>query len=328
MFCFQNESTPTTDAVMYYTPTSVYDLNFTPHRLIKSCNRRFVTPRFVTPPRNILVTPSESSFVTPPTFTDSANHSFVILALFTDTDDHSFQTPPKLRESINDSFAAPPRSIDTVDESLVSLKLFTDTLDESYLSPSRFTGCVNHPFVTPPKSSDFADNSFVNLAPTRKSDNHSLTTSPTFIHTVFMTPRKSRNVIISDSSITTLSATNHVRHSALTPSPSSDSITYSRPARRRRLSFSNSEISPARTDVSAKRPSSVQDMEDEKHVSRARRIKTKKQDERRVSRAIKNKTYFSDTQVSDITTLFHIIISFIASSILIDFLFFNYTIHI
>ena len=197
------------------------------------------------------------------------------------------------------------------DHLLVTLKVFTDSLDESYLSPPRYTECVNHPFVTPPRSTDFADNSFVNQDLTRESDNHSLRTSPTFIHTVFVTPRKSRRTILLDSVITPLGATNHVRHSALTPSPSSDSISYSRPARRRRLSFSNSEISPARTDVSAKKPSSVKDMEDEKYVSRSRKNKTKKHYERRVSRAIKNKRYFSDIQVSEIRTLYHIIISFI-----------------
>ena len=253
---FQNEITPITDDVMYHTPTSVYDINVTPHILINSSNRRCVTP-----PRNVLVTPSEYPFVTPPRFTDSANYSFLTLVLFTDTDDHSFQTPPRL-------------------------KLFTDSLDESYLTPPRFTGCVNHPCVTPPRSTDFADNSFLNLDLTRESDNHSLTTSTTFIHTVFETPRKSRRTILTASIITPLRATNHVRHSTLTPSPSLDSISYSRPARRRRLSFSNSEISPARTDVSVKRPSSMQDMQDERHVCRARR----------------NETAFSDKQVSYFAT--------------------------
>ena len=289
---FQNETTSTKDNVMYHTPTSVYDLNITPHRLINSSNRQFVSP-----PRNILVTPSEYPFVTPTRFTVSANNSFVTLALFADSEDHSFQTPPKLAASTNYSFATPSRSRDTDDHLLVTLKVFTDSLDESYLSPPRYT--------------DFADNSFVNQDLTRESDSHSLRTSPTFIHTVFVTPRKSRRAILSDSMITPLRATNHVRHSALTPSPSLVSISYSRPARRRRLSFSNSEISPARTDVSVKRPSSVKDMEDEKHVSRSRRNKTKKHYERRVSRAIKNKRYFSDIQVSEIRTLYHIIISFV-----------------
>ena len=305
MFCFQNETASTTDDVMYHTPTSVIDLIVTPHRSINSSSR------FATPNRHLLVTPSEYPFGTPPRFTDSASHSFVTLALFTDSDDHSFQTPSKLPESANYFFSTPPRSTDTDDHSLVTLTLFTDNLDESYLSPSRFTGCVNHPFVTPPRSTDLADNSCVNLALTRESDSHSLTASPTFIHTVFVTPRKARHTILSDSMITPLSATKHVRHLALTPSPSLDSISYSRPARRRRLSFSNSEINPARTDVSVKRPSSVKDVEDKKLVSRAGRNNTKKQDERRVSRAIKTKTYFSDIQVSDITTLFHIMIRFI-----------------
>ena len=301
MFCFQNETGSTTDDVMYYTPTSVCDLNVTPHSFINSSNRQLVTQ-----PRNVLVTPSEYPFVTLPRFTEFATHSFVDLALFTKTEDVSFQTPPKMAASTNYSFATPPRSRETDDHSLLSLKLFTDNWDESYLTPSRFTGCVSHPFVTPPRSTDFADNSFLDLAPNRESDNHSLRTSPTFIHTVFVTPRKSRRAILSDSMITPLKATNHVRHSALTPSPSLDSVRYSRPARRRRLSSSNSEISPARSDVSTKRHSSVQDMRDE----------------------IKNKTYISDIQVSDITKLFHMIISFIVSSICIDFLFFNYTIHI
>ena len=289
---------PTTDEAMYYNPTSVHDLNVTPHRLINSSSRRFATP-----PRNVLVTSSEYPFVTPPRLTDSANRSFVTLALFSDTDDHSFQTSPKLAKHTNDSFSTPPRSRDTDDYSSVTLTLFTDNLDESYLSPSRFTGCVNHPFVTPLRSTDFHDSPFVNLAPTRESDNHSVTTSPTFIHTVFVTPRKSRRAIFSDAIMTPLSI-NHVRHSALTPSPSLDSISYSRPARRRRLSFSNSEISPARTDVSAKRPSLVKDMQDERHVYRTRR----------------NKTAFSDKQVSYIATFFMYAINFIFFSILINYL--------
>ena len=282
---FQNETMPTTDEAMYYTPTSVHDLNVTPHRFINSSSRRFATP-----PRNVLVTSSEYPFVTPPRFTESVNRSSVTLVLFTDTDDHSSQTPTKLAKYTNDSFSTPPRSRHTDDYSLVTLKLFTDNLDESYLSPSRFTGCVNHPFVTPPRSTDFSDSPFVNLALTRESDNHSFTPSPTFIHTIFVTPRKSRHTIFSDSMITPLRATNHVRHSALTPSPSLDSMSYSRPARRRRLSFSNSEISPARTDVSAKRPSSVKDMQNERHVCRAKR----------------NKTAFSDKQVSYIATFFYL----------------------
>ena len=95
---------------MYHTPTSVYDLNITPHRLINSSNRQFVPP-----PRNILVTPSEYPFVTPPRFTDSANNSFVTPASFADSEDPSFQTPPKLAASTNYSFATPPRSRDTDD---------------------------------------------------------------------------------------------------------------------------------------------------------------------------------------------------------------------
>ena len=121
MFCFQNETTPTIDDVMYHTPTSVYDLNVTPHRFINSSDRQFVTPS-----RNVLVTLSEYLFVTPPRFTDSVNHSLVTLALFTDTEDDSSQTPLKLAASTNYSFATPPRSRHTDDHSLVTLKLFTD----------------------------------------------------------------------------------------------------------------------------------------------------------------------------------------------------------